>query len=60
LERLYTSKRNEAIAVLLGHTEKTQSMLLRIGRKYDEFLGTDFKVLGPKNTSAIIHSGTDG
>ena len=44
----------EAVALLLGQIGKSESVLTRIAREYDDFLKTDFKLLGCKNTSAIV------
>jgi hypothetical protein len=48
------SDSREAVALLLGQIHKAESVLARITREYDEFLKTDFRVLGRKNTSAIV------
>ena len=45
---------HEAVALLLGQIGKSESVLTRIAREYDDFLKTDFKLLGRKNTSAIV------
>ena len=41
-------------AVLLGHLEKTLAALEKISAAYQDFLETDFPLLGRKNTSAIV------
>jgi len=45
---------HDEVALLLGQMEKAESVLARIAREYDGFLKTDFKLLGRKNTSAIV------
>jgi hypothetical protein len=44
----------DEIALLLGQIEKSQAVLARIAERHDEFLQTDFKLLGRKNTSAMV------
>jgi hypothetical protein len=46
--------RCDDIALLLSQIQKSESVLKRITDEYDKFLQTDFKVLGNKNTSAIV------
>ena len=45
---------NDAIPELLARIEKTQSLLNRIVDEYRQFLDGDFKLMGKKNTSAIV------
>lgn len=40
--------------ILLAETNKTQEFLANLDRHYDLFLETDFKILGKKNSSAIV------
>ena len=46
--------RYDDISLLLSQIKKSESVLNRIARGYDDFLKTDFNVLGEKNTSAIV------
>ena len=39
---------------LLARIDKTQGLLARIEREYQQFLNGDFKLMGQKNTSAIV------
>ncbi len=48
------SGHHDDAALLLSQIQKTESVLKRITDEYDTFLQTDFKVLGKKNTSAIV------
>jgi len=48
------SGRNDDVALLMSQIQKSESVLKRITDEYDTFLQTDFKVLGQKNTSAIV------
>jgi len=42
------------ILTLVARLEKTEAVLQRLLQHYDEFLATDFELLGRKNTSAIV------
>lgn len=44
----------DEIALLIGRIEKSQEILEKIIDQYDLFFETDYKVLGRKNTSAIV------
>jgi len=46
--------RCDDVALLLSQIQKSEFVLKRIVDEYDDFLQTDFKVLGEKNTSAIV------
>lgn len=45
---------HDDILTLLTQIEKTESVMRRLTAQYDEFIETDFKHLGRKNTSAIV------
>ena len=45
---------HDAILELLARIEKTQSLLKRVVNEYRQFLDGDFKIMGKKNTSAIV------
>lgn len=47
------SAKNSA-SLLLAEIDKTQEFLRRLDHHYHRFLETDFKVLGKKNSSAIV------
>jgi hypothetical protein len=53
-ERLSMNGRYSDVALLLSQIRKSESVLKRITDEYDTFLRTDFKMLGKKNTSAIV------
>ncbi len=44
----------DEIALLMGRVEKSEQVLTKIVQQYDQFLETDYKLLGRKNTSAIV------
>ena len=44
----------DEIALLIGRIEKSEEIIKKITYQYDRFLETDFKVMGRKNTSAIV------
>ena len=44
----------DEIALLLGQIDKSEAVLARIAERHDDFMQTDFKLLGRKNTSAIV------
>jgi len=44
----------DEIALLVSEIEKSQAVLTRITERHDDFLQTDFKLLGRKSTSAIV------
>ncbi len=45
---------NDEISLLIGRIEKSEAILKKITYQYDQFLETDFKMMGRKNTSAIV------
>ena len=53
MERLSMSG-NDSILELMARIEKTQNLLRRIVDEYRQFLKGDFKMMGQKNTSAIV------
>ena len=44
----------ESVPELMARLDKTQQLLQRIVDEYDTFLDGDFKLMGQKNTSAIV------
>lgn len=45
---------NDTVAELVARIEKTHGLLKGLGDEYDDFLESDFKRMGKKNTSAIV------